>query len=263
VPLSVVARLEEFPLSRIERASGRLVTQYRGQILPLVHVTRVTDPGSPITNQATDPMQVVVFADGSHMVGAIVDQVVDIEDDVVTIRQQTTQTGIVGSAVVSQKVTDFLDVQAVIAAARQDWFAHGPRTQAPSTVMLAEQSAFMRGLLRTHLEMAGHLVVEASTEGEAMECLDHTNVDLVVADMDMAAEGATNLLRRMKNSSRLASIPALGLGSQTDGTTPATDLHFDEYLARNDSPALLDAIARMIDTAHATDAVPELAGSRS
>ncbi|HEX4902716.1 MAG TPA: chemotaxis protein CheA, partial [Acidimicrobiales bacterium] len=36
--LDLVARLEEIPVSRIERAGGRLVVQYRGQIMPLVPV---------------------------------------------------------------------------------------------------------------------------------------------------------------------------------------------------------------------------------
>ncbi len=36
VPLSLVARLEEFPRKQIERTGGRLVVQYRGDLLPLL-----------------------------------------------------------------------------------------------------------------------------------------------------------------------------------------------------------------------------------
>src|SRR4051794_4899150 len=38
VPLSLVARLEEFARSTIENANGRSVVQYRGDIMPLVNV---------------------------------------------------------------------------------------------------------------------------------------------------------------------------------------------------------------------------------
>jgi two-component system chemotaxis sensor kinase CheA len=257
----VVARLEEFPLSRIEHASGKLVTQYRGQILPLVYVTQVIDPGSAITADQRDPMQVVVFADGTHMVGAIVDQVIDIVDDVVTVRQPTAQHGLVGSAVVAQKVTDFLDVHAVIATAQQDWFAHVSASGSHRTVMLAEHSAFLRGILRTHLEMAGHRVVEVASESEAMDRLERTPVDLVVADLDLAGDGAAGLLRQMRSSTRLAGIPALGLGTRgTNGHGTPPGLCFDEYQSKGDHAAMLAAIERMVEAAHAPESVPELVG---
>src|SRR5262249_10732393 len=45
IPLAEVARLEEFPRSAVERAGGRAVVQYRGEILPLVPVARALGRG--------------------------------------------------------------------------------------------------------------------------------------------------------------------------------------------------------------------------
>ena len=47
VPLSLVARLEEFPASAIEHAGGGQVVQYRNRILPLVSLRAVLEPGAP------------------------------------------------------------------------------------------------------------------------------------------------------------------------------------------------------------------------
>ena len=41
IPLSLVARLEEFPRSGLESAGGQSVVQYRGQIMPLIDVAEV------------------------------------------------------------------------------------------------------------------------------------------------------------------------------------------------------------------------------
>ncbi len=38
IPLSTVARLEEFPAAQVEISGSQWVTQYRGQILPLIHL---------------------------------------------------------------------------------------------------------------------------------------------------------------------------------------------------------------------------------
>ena len=47
VPLSLVARLEEFPQSSIEHAGGCQVVQYRNRILPLVPLRAVLESGAP------------------------------------------------------------------------------------------------------------------------------------------------------------------------------------------------------------------------
>ena len=46
VPLSLVARLEEFPRSAIEHAGGAQVVQYRNRILPLVSLRTVLEPNA-------------------------------------------------------------------------------------------------------------------------------------------------------------------------------------------------------------------------
>ena len=40
IPLSIVARLEEFPRTVVERAGTQEVMQYRGQIIPLVRLSQ-------------------------------------------------------------------------------------------------------------------------------------------------------------------------------------------------------------------------------
>jgi two-component system chemotaxis sensor kinase CheA len=112
LPLSKVARLEEFPASSVERSSDRDVVQYRGEILPLVSLTSYFT-GAPT---ARDPLQVIVYADGQRSCGLIVEEILDVVQDVVTISNPAPRPGVLGSAIIQQRVTDLLDVQAVRAA---------------------------------------------------------------------------------------------------------------------------------------------------
>jgi two-component system chemotaxis sensor kinase CheA len=43
IPLSTLARLEEFPVAQVEMSGSRWVTQYRGQILPLIRLDEVME----------------------------------------------------------------------------------------------------------------------------------------------------------------------------------------------------------------------------
>ncbi|PAW85461.1 MAG: histidine kinase [Pedosphaera sp. Tous-C6FEB] len=120
VPLGDAARLEEFALAKVEQAGGRSVVQYRGHILPLVHVARHLGASA---NPAADPLQVVVFSEAARSVGLVVDQIHDIVEETVVVEPSATDCGILGSAVVQGRVTDLLDVRGVVRAAEPGFFA--------------------------------------------------------------------------------------------------------------------------------------------
>ena len=128
IPLSLVARLEEIPLAQVERAAEREVVQYRGQILPLIRLKEIL-PGHANQPQGKDAaagegelLQVVVYADGDRSVGLVVDRILDIVETQLEVRRQSQQTGILGSAVIQQRVTDLLDVPGVIRLAEANLY---------------------------------------------------------------------------------------------------------------------------------------------
>jgi two-component system, chemotaxis family, sensor kinase CheA len=114
VPLSVVARLEEFPHSVIESAGGRCVVQYRGRILNLVSLSAMLDARALETASARDPIQAIVFSEAGESVGVMVDQILDIVEDSLTGRRESAVRGLLGSVVIGKRVTDLLDVAAVM-----------------------------------------------------------------------------------------------------------------------------------------------------
>ncbi len=121
IPLKLVARLEEFACSEIETAAGVDVVQYRGQIMPLLHLARVMGGVRPCP--AADPIQVVVYTHEGRSIGLVVDRILDIVDEAVTVTREGGSDGVLGSAVVQGKVTDLLDVRGVVHTADPHFFA--------------------------------------------------------------------------------------------------------------------------------------------
>jgi len=244
VPLALVARLEEFPQAKIERAGGRRVVQYRGRILPLVPLGEVLEPGAEDAAGRQDPAQVIVFSDGERNVGVLVDQILDIVEEAVQVTQQAGRPGLLGSAVIGQKVTDILDLRAVLEQAGQGWFrAEGRGRRGALSVLLAEPSAFWRGMARCRLEMAGHRVVEAASAEEALEKLKRRRVDVVAAALDLPGGGA-QLAAEMRRQPALADIPVLALTGAA-GAPPAGLEVFADCQAKFDHEAMLSSIERL------------------
>jgi two-component system chemotaxis sensor kinase CheA len=118
IPLSMVARLEEFPRSSVEYSGGHPVVRYRGQILPLLKVSQyLPSNGSPQAEEEDGTaMQVVVYTENGKSVGLVVGKIDDIVSEVITEKRHAYGNGILGSIVVQDKVTDLLDVHSVIRA---------------------------------------------------------------------------------------------------------------------------------------------------
>ncbi len=119
LPLSNVARLEEFPLSEVERSGARPVVQYRGGLMPLIPIEHYLPGGDPSAT-LHDPMQVVVTSDGRRNFGLVVTRIDDIVRTTIQVRRRTNIPGIVSSVVVSGHVADVLDVPAVLSASGVD-----------------------------------------------------------------------------------------------------------------------------------------------
>lgn len=112
LPISMVARLEEFPRSQLESAGGQTVVQYRGEILRLISLAEVLRiPARPSDDGA---VKVVVYAEGTTRLGLIVDAVLDIVDSAIEARCDATSDALTGSAVIQKHVTDLLDVPAIV-----------------------------------------------------------------------------------------------------------------------------------------------------
>ncbi len=112
LPLSMVARLEEFPRERVERAGRRSVVQYRNEILPLIDVCQALH-GEP-TAVGDGPLQVVVYAEEGRSVGLVVQRILDIVHEPLVLKQRATAPGLLGAATIQGRVTDVLDVHGVI-----------------------------------------------------------------------------------------------------------------------------------------------------
>ena len=248
VPLSLVARLEEISLSKIEHAGGKRVVQYRGHILQLASLAPILDPGAPDSAGLQDPAQVVVFNNGERSIGILVDQILDIVEDQVTARQSATRNGLLGSAVIGKHVTDLLDLHAVIQSADESWFAGSdPQRAKATTVMVAERSPFVRGLVRNSLEMAGYRVVETDSAPKALRELERRKIDIVLAGLDLPLEGGRTLLEEMRQSPALSSIPALALTDNPEQTQTYREhpQGFSDCQMKFDRDGMLHSLAKL------------------
>ncbi len=111
IPLSQVERLEELPAERVERSGNVEVIQYRGEIMPLLRVSQALHLQE---GEQRGSLSVIVHNENGTNVGLIVDRILDTVDEAVMLQRAGHRPGILGSAIIGKRVTDFVDTAALI-----------------------------------------------------------------------------------------------------------------------------------------------------
>ncbi len=121
ITLDLASRLEEFPSTAVEKVGNQYVVQYRGNILSLIDLHAVFGiddspiPQADINHSNDDTLQVVVISfNQEQSYGLVVDRILDIVEESLTIKGTASRPGILYLALIQGQVTEILDVESVI-----------------------------------------------------------------------------------------------------------------------------------------------------
>ena len=201
-----------FPAARSSIAGGCQVVQYRNRILPLVPLRDVLESGAPDHEPAADPVQVIVFNDGDRSVGVVVDQILDVVEETVMVRQKSSaqrparlggdrqaRHGSSGSQRGDSRSQRKLVPGRGRVRRRQDGPRRGglgvlawPAPQRPGDGRLPGQ--------------------EAANLDEAIREMEQQPADVVVAAMDLPPKGSSALLAAMHAKTGVGADSAAGFG---------------------------------------------------
>jgi two-component system chemotaxis sensor kinase CheA len=241
VPLALVTRLEEVEAQKIEVSNGRHMLQYRGQLMPLIAM----DESVRVRSEGAQPL--LVFSDGSRSMALVVDQIVDIVEDKLTIEVAGSSPGVVGSAIVKGQATEIIDVGHFLPLAFADWFRRkeNPIQARQKSVLLVDDSAFFRNMLAPVLQAAGFDVTSVSSGAEALaHVADGRIVDIVITDIEMPEMDGFELARNLRQHPRAAGIPVIALSSvvSPEAVARGREVGFYDYVAKFDRQGLIAAL---------------------
>ena len=172
VPLALVDRLEDFTMSSLEESNGEIVVQYRGHLMPLVNVEGAT------RNEEKERQPVLVFSDRGRSMGVMVDEIVDIVESTLALEIETSESGVIGNAIVDGNATGILDVSHYLLKCYGDWFENGhaqPKVTATSPsekVLLMAENQFLRVMLDSYISSIGYDISTVTSLAEARELYD-------------------------------------------------------------------------------------------
>jgi two-component system chemotaxis sensor kinase CheA len=121
IPMADVERLETFPSSSIEWVADRPLVPYRKALMPLVDVEAWLAGGTHAHRGAIDegrPWQVVVHSHEGRRLGLVFGRVLDVVEQRLSVRGDTTRPGVRVTAVIQGRATEVLDVPMIRSSVR-------------------------------------------------------------------------------------------------------------------------------------------------
>ena len=250
VPLSLVTRLEEVGVDKIETSHGRHLVQYRGALMPLIPVNGTVK----VRGEGAQPL--LVFSDAGRSMGLVVDEIVDIVEDALDIQVASDVPGLLGSAVIKGQATEILDIGHYLPLAFEDWFKRKEmRVEAlTKRLLFVDDSPFFRNMLTPVLKAAGYDVTTAVSGAEALDLMKRGQFDVVVSDIEMPEMNGFELAETLRADARFREIPIIALSSMTNPAAieRARLAGFHDYVAKFDRQGLIAALKETaFDYAHA------------
>jgi two-component system, chemotaxis family, sensor kinase CheA len=121
IPLTIAFRLEEIPCSAVEKVGNQYVVQSYGKVFPLINLNKVFsqsyENGLHDQTKATvaQTLQIVIVSPSSELsVGLVVERILDIVEEPLTITGVSSRPGVLLCAVFQGQITEILDIEAVI-----------------------------------------------------------------------------------------------------------------------------------------------------
>ena len=240
LPLALIARLEMIPRARLEATGSRLVTQYRGGLMPLVAL-------DPDINRSGEIQPVLVISDGDQHIGLMVDEILDVVSDDMRIEIASDRAGLLGTAIIGARATEIVDASYWLTQASRSWFQPAAASRrSRSRVLVVEDSDFFRNLLVPSLSAAGYEVTTAGNAEKALAMRDAgRRFDAIVSDIEMPGMDGYSFARKVREGGSWADLPMLAL-SGSDDVQAGREAGFTDYIRKFEREALLTSLEQCL-----------------
>ncbi|WP_242051211.1 chemotaxis protein CheA [Nostoc spongiaeforme] len=115
IPVAIAFRLEEIPSTAIEKVGNQDVVRTADRILPVIDLQKIFPSQQPTPNRETEKLQLVIVSPQAGLsVGLVVERILDIVEEPLTVKGIPSRPGVLFCAVIQGQITEILDIEAVI-----------------------------------------------------------------------------------------------------------------------------------------------------
>ena len=252
LPLLQIRRIEMIRRDRVERVGEHEYVTVDGVSTRILRLDKVIDASAPAeSDDLTGQMSLILPKFVPQPMGILVSRIVDTESLCIELQEHPEQNqSILGSAVVRSRLTLFLDMHRLTQALFGSEVAPNSAPadpKRPKRLLLVEDTAFFREIVKRYLTAEGHEVSTAVHGEDGLSKLESgSEFDLIVSDIEMPVMDGWDFAREARL--RGVSTPMLALTSLsgTHYEAKAKDCGFDGFEVKLDHDRLVRKVAQLL-----------------
>ena len=258
VPLSNVIETVRIVEEDIYTIEGRSVLKLRDEVLPLVNMADIFNIEKILMPEKY--LYVVVLGLGATKIGLIVDRFIGQEEIVIKSLGEFLKglPGIAGATIRGDgRVTLIVDVASLMKLAKE---THNKKLvtdslnemkkkkEKPSdyTVMIVDDSAMDRKIMRQAVEELGVNIIEAKDGLEALNLLKQNDVDAMLIDIEMPRMDGYTLAQEIRKYNKYRKLPLIAVTSRATKAdrVRGVEVGMDEYITKPYTKEYLQNVIR-------------------
>jgi len=258
VPLSNVIETVRIVEEDIYTIEGKSVLKLREEVLPLVNMADIFEIEKVLEPEKY--LYVVILGLGATKVGLIVDRFIGQEEIVIKSLGEFLKglPGIAGATIRGDgRVTLIVDVGSLMRLAKE---THNKKIVTDSlneakkkkekpedyTVMLVDDSAMDRKIMRNALEQLGINLIEAKDGVEALQLLKNNDVDAMLIDIEMPRMDGYTLAQEIRKYNKYRKLPLIAVTSRTTKSdrVRGVEVGMNEYITKPYTADYLQNVVR-------------------
>ncbi|ETR74620.1 MAG: Chemotaxis protein cheA [Candidatus Magnetoglobus multicellularis str. Araruama] len=250
VPLLLMRRVELIDPSRIQTIGGNEYISVDNVPTLLIRLEKLLNVSACET---ADKMYLLLPKQSQRPIGILASRLVDVINlPLILNKESYMQDGLLGTAIVNEYITIFIDIYRLVEAAEKaifgDTFVDDNDEQQSKTILLAEDTLFFQRLVKGHLVSAGYEVITADNGAEALDKMKSNKVDMIISDIEMPVMDGLDFLRAVRSDEQFPYIPAVALTSLDSEKDREIGLKagFDAYEVKVDRDRIVEVVSKLL-----------------
>lgn len=257
IPLILLRRVEIISSKSIQEIGDKAYISLNGQTTLILRLESIVNVSEILEKQK---MFLLLPKQASIPMGILISSIIDVVNMPLTLsRQDYMEEGFLGSSLVNDRITLFLDLFRIVEKITNQIDSRDPLKSDKQLnhkqfkILLAEDTVFFRRLIKGQLETAGFDVSTAENGLIALEMLENNHFDLIVSDIEMPEMDGLTLIKTIRKNENLKNIPAISVTSldSPDDKDAGDAAGFNAYHLKADNKNLIKTIDQLLMNANA------------
>jgi two-component system chemotaxis sensor kinase CheA len=260
LPLVQVRRIESIAINQVEYIGDQAFITIDGVSTRIIRLDKFLNVS---TCEQSPMMHLLLPKFVKESVGILVSRIVDTESLSIQMQEASIEDpGILGTAIVRERLTLFLDIQYLregifgraralsTSQSREVDLVSSPQVKATLDVvphiLLVDDTPFFREVVRRYFERDGFVVTTAIDGNDGMRKLAEGDFDLVVSDIEMPNLDGWGFCQAARKAGYKTPFMALTSLSKTENSARAIECGFDGFEEKLDHDRLIHSVRKML-----------------